>query len=97
MLKKLTGKTRTLAIAGAVIVAAAAITLAASLLLRVDAAGARAAALSAVGGGEVVGQELDREGFWTEYTYHIRSGGGWYEVEVNPFGAVTGLESSHWD
>ena len=97
MLKKLTGKTRTLAIAGAIIVAAAAITLATSLLLQVDADGARAAALSAVGGGEVVGQELDREGLWTEYTYHIRSGNNWYEVEVNPFGTVTGLEGGGWD
>ena len=101
MLNKLTGKARALTIAGAAVIVLAAIALILSLALRVDAAGAQAAALSAVGGGEIVGQEMDREGPWNEYTYQIRSGDTCYEVEVNASGSVTGLESGRgwggWD
>ena len=101
MLKKLTGKTHVLAIAGAAVGAIILVAFAASLLLRVDASAAQAAALFAAGGGEVVGMEIDREGLWNEYTYQIHSGDTWYEVDVNAFGSVTGLENSRfpsgWD
>lgn len=60
--------------------------------------------LAAAGGGEVVGQEIDQEGLWNEYSFDITNGDTWYEVEVNAFGKVTGLESGqggygtgHWD
>ena len=77
----------------------------ADLALRVDAAQAQEAALAAAGGGEVVGQEIDQEGPWNEYSFDIVNGDVWYEVEVNAFGRVTGLESgqvgygdySHWE
>ena len=91
MLKKLTGK-RLLALFGAVIILGL-IALAAAVLLRADAAQAEAAALAAAGGGEIVGREMEREGLWNEYEYRIVNGDVWYEVEVNAFGSVTGLES----
>ena len=93
MLKQLSGKKKILAIAAICVVGIAGIAFAASLLLRVDVIRAREIALAASGGGEVVGQEIDREGLWNEYSFHIRNGDTRYEVEIDPFGAVSGLES----
>ena len=90
MLKNLSGKVRALLIAGIAAVVVLAAVLIGSLALRVDAA---QAALAAAGGGEVVGQEIDQEGPWNEYSFDIVNGDVWYEVEVNAFGRVTGLES----
>ena len=105
MLKNLSGKVRALLIAGIAAVVVLAAVLIGSLALRVDAAQAQEAALAAAGGGEVVGQEIDQEGPWNEYGFDIVNGDVWYEVEVNAFGRVTGLESgkvgygdySHWE
>lgn len=105
MLKNLSGKVPTLVIAGIMVVAVLTAVLIGSLALRVDAAEARETALAAAGGGEVVSQEIDQEGLWNEYSFHIMDGDTWYEVEVNAFGHVTGLESrqgeygsyEHWD
>ena len=105
MLKNLSGKVRALLIAGIAAVVVLAAVLIGSLALRVDAAQAQEAALAAAGGGgEVVGQEIDQEGPWNEYGFDIVNGDVWYEVEVNAFGRVTGLESgqvgygdyNHW-
>ena len=93
MMKKLTGKTRTLVIAGAAVVMVVVVGFIAALALRTDAAQAREIALAATGGGEIVSQEIDQEGLWNEYSYDIRNGENWYEVEVTAFGRVTGLES----
>ena len=93
MLKKLSGKVRALVIAGIVAVVVLVAALIGSLALRVDVAEARETALAAAGGGEVVGQEIDQEGLWNEYSFDITNGDAWYEVEVNAFGRVTGLES----
>ena len=93
MFKQLKGVKRGAALGGAAAAAALVIVFSASLLLRVDAARAQEVALAAAGGGEVIAQEIDREGLWNEYSYDIRNGETWYEVEVNAFGAVTGLES----
>ena len=76
-----------------------------SLALRADVAEARETALLAAGGGEVIGQEIDQEGLWNEYSFDIVNDTMWYEVEVNAFGRVTSLESgqsgygdyNHWD
>ena len=57
---------------------------------------AREIALSAAGGGDIVGQGVDREGFWNEYSFQISNNGTWYEVELDSFGQVTELESD-WD
>lgn len=104
MLKKLSGKVRALVITGIVVVVVLVAALIGSLALRVDVAEARETALAAAGGGEVVGQEIDQEGLWNEYSFDITNGDTWYEVEVNAFGRVTGLESGqggygtgHWD
>ena len=105
MWKNMTGKVRVLTIAGIAAVVLLMAVLIGSLALRVDAAEARETALSAAGGGEVVGQEIDQEGLWNEYSFDIMNGNMWYEVEINAFGQVTGLESSqggygsynHWD
>ena len=105
MWKNLSGKIRALIIAGIAVVVVLAVVLIGSLVLRADVVQAREAALAAVGGGEVVGQEIDREGLWNEYSFTITNGDAWYEVDVNAFGSVTGLESGrggygnygHWD
>lgn len=105
MLKHLTGKMRTLVIAGGAAAAVLVVVLIGSLVLRAGVDDAREAALSAAGGGEVIGQEIDQEGLWNEYSFDILNGDTWYEVEVNAFGWVTGLESErggywnggHWD
>ena len=105
MWKNLSGKVRALVIAGMAVIVLLAAALIGSLATQVDVAQARETALAAAGGGEVVGQEIDREGLWNEYSFDIVNGGTWYEVEVNAFGKVTGLESSqggyggygHWD
>lgn len=98
------GKHRqTILIAGIVILGVLAAAFLGSLLLRVDEAEAREIALSAVGGGQVIGQSVDREGLWNEYSFRISNNGTWYEVEVDGFGTVTELESDwdredwHWD
>lgn len=105
MWKDLSKKVRVLIVGGGAVVVVMAAALTASLVLRVDVVEARETALAAAGGGEVVGQEIDREGLWNEYSFDIMDGSTWYEVEVDAFGRVTGLESSqggyranhHWD
>lgn len=105
MWKKLSKKVRALIIAGISVVVVLLAVLIGSLVLRVDVVKAREVALAAAGGGEVVSQEIDQEGLWNEYSFDIVNGDTWYEVEVNAFGSVTGLESSqggygnydHWD
>lgn len=102
MLKNLSGKSRALVIAGAAVVVVLVIGLVASLVLRVDVVKAREIALATVGGGEIVGQEIDQEGLWSEYSFDILNGETRYEVELNAFGSVTSLESNqggyrYWD
>lgn len=105
MWKNLSKKVRALIIIGAVVVVGLGAVLAGSLLMRVDVGKAREAALAAAGGGEIMGQEIDQEGLWNEYSFDIMNGNTWYEVEVNSFGRVTGLESgrggyhnyAYWD
>ena len=83
-----------LIIAGITVVVVLVAVLIGSLALRVDVTEARETALAAAGGGEVVAQEIDQEGLWSEYSFDIMNGDTWYEVDVNAFGRVTGLESS---
>ena len=85
--KKLTG----IVIGAAAALAVAA--LAAVFTRRVDSAEARRIALDAAGGGEIVSQEVSREGLWNEYSYGIVNGDTWYDIEVGGFGHVTELES----
>ena len=85
--KKLTG----IVIGAAAALAVAA--LAAVFTLRVDSAEARQIALDAAGGGEIVSQEVSREGLWNEYSYGIVNGDTWYDIEISGFGNVTEVES----
>ena len=89
MWKNLSGKVRALIIAGIAVVVILAAVLIVSLVLRE----AQETALAAAGGGEIVSQEIDQEGLWSEYSFDIVNGDTWYEVEVSAFGSVTGLES----
>lgn len=94
MFKNLSGTVRTLLFIGIAAIVVLAAVLIGSLALRVDVAQARETALAAAGGGEVISQEIDQEGLWNEYSFDIMNGDIWYEVEINAFGSVTGLESS---
>ena len=94
MFKNLSGTVRTLLFIGIAAIVVLAAVLVASLVLSVNVAEAREIALATAGGGEIVGQEIDREGLWNEYSFDIMNGDMWYEVEINAFGSVTGLESS---
>ena len=89
MWKNLSGKVRALIIAGIAVIVILAAVLIASLVLRVDVAEAQETALAAAGGGEIVSQEIDQEGLWSEYSFDIVNGDTWYEVEVSAFGSVT--------
>ena len=93
MMKNLSVK-KLVGIAVGAVAALAVIALAASLVLRVDSAEARQIALDAAGGGEVVSQEVSREGLWNEYSYGIVNRDTWYDIEVSGFGSVTEMESS---
>lgn len=95
--KQFRGKKRIVLLVGAVVLGLALVGFLASLLLRVSVERAREIALSAAGGGQVMAQSVDREGFWSEYSFEISNNGVWYEVEVNSFGHVTELESSQFD
>ena len=105
MWKNLNKNIRILILAGVGLVAVAAAIFIGALAMRVDVSKARESALAAAGGGEVIGQEIDQEGLWNEYSFRIMSGDTWYEIEVNAFGRVTSLESGqggsgpyeHWD
>ena len=94
MFKNLSGTVRTLLFIGIAAIVVLAAVLIGSLALRVDVAQARETALATAGGGEVISQEIDQEGLWNEYSFDIMNGDMWYEVEINAFGSVTGLESS---
>lgn len=94
MFKNLSGTVRTLLLIGIAAIVVLAAVLIGSLTLRVDVAQARETALAAAGSGEVISQEIDQEGLWNEYSFDIMNGDMWYEVEINAFGSVTGLESS---
>ena len=79
-------------IAGAV-AAVAVIALALIFTFRVDGNHARAIALDAAGGGEVIQATYENEGLWNEYEFVIQSGDMWYNIEVGGFGQITGMES----
>lgn len=103
--KNLSKKARVLVVGGIAVVVLAGAAGIGSVVFQVDMAQARETALNTVGGGEVVSQEMDREGLWNEYSFDILNGQTRYEVEVNAFGQVTGMETNqggyapqgHWD
>ena len=90
-MKNLSKKARIAAISSIAVIAV--IAFAAALAMRTDVTKAQNAALAAAGGGEIISQEVENEWLWSEYSFDIMNGDTWYEVEVNTFGKVTGLES----
>lgn len=94
MWKNLNKTAKILILAGIAVAVVLVAGLIGSLLLQVDVVQAREAALAVTGGGEIVSQEIDGEGFWNEYSFDIVNGTTWYEVEINAFGEVTGMESN---
>ena len=62
------------------------------LILRVDSQEAQRIAMEQVGGGEVVSEEISREGLWNEYSYVIVNGDRWYDIEIGGFGGVSEIE-----
>ena len=91
-MKNMSGK-KIVGIVVGMIVALAVIAVAAVMLLRIDAAEAQQIAMETAGGGEVVSQEISREGLWNEYSYVIVNGDTWYDIEINGFGTITEMES----
>ena len=89
-------KKRILLIGVAAVLGVAILAAVASVLLQVDAERAREIARSAAGGGEIVGQSIDQEGLWREYSFQILNNGTWYEVELDSFGRVTELDQD-WE
>lgn len=63
------------------------------LILRVDSQEAQKIAMEQVGGGEVVSEEISREGLWNEYSYVIVNGDRWYDIEIGGFGGVSEIET----
>lgn len=96
MLKKLGKKGLIGIIAGAVVLIVI-IVLILILTLRINGTEAQNIALQQTNGGEIVNQEVSSEGLWNEYQYTIVNGDSWYEVEINGFGAVEGIESGMGD
>ncbi len=92
-MKNLSKKARIAAISSIAVAVIAVIAFAAALAMRTDVTKAQNAALAAAGGGEIISQEVENEWLWSEYSFDIMNGDTWYEVEVNTFGKVTGLES----
>lgn len=87
------GKKGIIGICAGVVVLVAVVVVIAIMVFRVDAIRAQNIALSQTGGGEIVSQEISREGLWNEYSYTIVNGDKWYEIEIGGFGSVEDFES----
>ena len=89
------GKKGIAAIIGAVIalVAVAVIALAAILILRIDGEQAQQIAIQQAGGGEIISQEVSREGLWNEYSYIVVNGDRWVKIDITVFGNIEEIET----
>ncbi len=96
MLKKL-GKKGIIGIIVGAVVLIVIIALILILMLRINGVEAQNIALQQTGGGEIVEQEVDSKGLWSEYQYTIVNGDSWYEVEIGGFGVVESIESGIGD
>lgn len=63
------------------------------LMKRIDSQEAQNIALEQAGGGEIVAHEISKEFLWNEYSYTIKSGDNWYQIEIDGFGNVEEIES----
>ena len=80
-----------------VLIILAIISLAAVLILRVDAVQAQEKALETTGGGEIVAQEISSDGLLKEFSYTIINGDKWYKVEIGGFGQIEEIEQGTGD
>ena len=67
------------------------------LVQKIDSQEAQNIALEQAGGGEIVAQEISKEFLWNEYSYTVQNGDTWYEIEIDGFGNVEGIESGTGD
>ena len=67
------------------------------LMQKIDSQEAQNIALEQAGGGEIVAQEISKELLWNEYSYTVKNGDKWYEIEIDGFGNVEGIESGTGD
>ena len=67
------------------------------LIQKIDSQEAQNIALEQAGGGEIVAQEISKELLWNEYSYTVQNGDKWYEIEIDGFGNVEGIESGTGD
>ena len=68
-----------------------------ALMQKIDSQEAQNIALEQAGGGEIVAQEISKEFLWNEYSYTVINGDKWYEIEIDGFGNVEGIESGMGD
>lgn len=67
------------------------------LMKKIDSQEAQNIALEQAGGGEIVAQEISKEFLWNEYSYTVQNGDKWYEIEIDGFGNVEGIDSGTGD
>lgn len=67
------------------------------LMKKIDSQEAQNIALEQAGGGEIVAQEISKEFLWNEYSYTVQNGDKWYEIEIDGFGNIEGIDSGTGD
>lgn len=77
--------------AGVAVIAVAAVILITTL--RIDAVDAREIAWNQTGGGDIIREEISREGILSEFSYAIVRDDQWYEIEIDGFGRIEELSS----
>ena len=86
-----------ISIAAVVIILVAVIGIISVMMLRISSEEAESIAMAKTGGGEIVSEEISKEGPLYEYNYIIVNGNKWYDIEINGFGNITGIESGTGD
>ena len=61
--------------------------------LRINNIEAQNIALQKTGGGEIINEKIDIDGLLNDYSYTIRNGENWYNIEINSFGKITEFEN----
>lgn len=90
-MKKISGKMIIGIGAGVAVIAAAVVILITAI--RIDGADARQIALNQTGGGEIIREEISREGILSEFSYVIVRDDQWYEIELDGFGRIEEMSS----
>ena len=88
---------RTVIICLCVAVAVTALVFGGIFIFRIDETKAEQIALETAGGGEIVKREVNSDGLIKEFTYVVKNGDTWYEIEIGGFGQVEEMESGTGD